>query len=74
MQIFYPANLSKASEKVLKDSALWRYLTSYMYREWVIRAKDFALVPSNPTNCYIGLLCLENPQILIISGEFQLIF
>ena len=38
----------------------------------VIRAKDFALVPLNPTNCYIGLLCLKNPQILIISGEFQL--
>ena len=26
----------------------------------VIRAKDFALVPLNPTNCYIGLLYLKN--------------
>ena len=30
------------------------------YREWVIRAKNFALVPLTPTNCCIGLLYMKN--------------
>ena len=35
---------------------------SKLNKEWVIRAKDFALVPLNPTNCYIGLLYLKKPS------------
>ena len=48
-----------------------------VFREWVIKAKDFAFVRLTPTNCYIGLLYLkklEKTEIIIISDRFQLIF